>query len=218
MNAEIILSAAAAGLLSSVSPCQLPLYPVILNIISKGGKNRSYPVLAFALGHWLMYSLFFITLAYAIKTLEAGVVESLTETLYLAAYLVAGVLCIIFAIQAHGVVSVWLPSFAPKTTYSSGIFGAFTAGAIFSLVVSPCNLPYLIVVFLPLISSSVSILDGVTALLVFTLAITAPLVVVGLSAKKAVDWVGADRIRLASSVFLGAAGIYFLSVVASHLI
>jgi len=212
MNAEILFSTLVAGLLAGFSPCTLPAYPVLLNIIASDEKNRRLSALMFSVGVMLMFVLFYVAIAFAIKA-AGDLFNDTLGRIYIGLYILAGILCILLALQSLGKVNVLYGAFSLKKNVRGGIFGAFVSGALFATIISPCNLGFLLVAIMPAILSGATVVQGVLLMALFAVTMTLPLLAVGLLSSNALDSWAKGHVRtieLASAAFLILAGLYLL--------
>jgi cytochrome c-type biogenesis protein len=171
----------AAGLATSLTPCVYPMIPITVGILGSAGASgasrgrRVGLTLIYVAGLALVYSLL-------------GLVAGLTGSLFGAissnpwAYFLMGNLLLVFALALLGVFSMdvpaglraWAARLGPSTPSS-----AFLMGAASGLVAAPCGAPAFAAV-LTYVAGTGSAWLGFLYLLVFSLGLTALLVVVGL--------------------------------------
>jgi cytochrome c-type biogenesis protein len=212
MNTEVILSTLAAGLLTGLSPCTLPAYPALLNIVAAEGKNRRLCALAFSMGVMLMFVVFYVAVAFAIKA-AGDLFNDTFGMIYVWLYALVGVLCILLALQSLGKVNFLYGAFALKRKVGGGVFGAFASGALFATVISPCNMGFMAVAIFPSILSGSTVLQGVFLMVLYALTMTLPFLVVGFLSSNALDTWAKEHVRaieLMSVIFLFAAGLYLI--------
>ncbi|MBU0762507.1 MAG: cytochrome c biogenesis protein CcdA [Candidatus Altiarchaeota archaeon] len=209
---DLVLLTVSFGMAVAVSPCQLPIYPVLLGVLSKGGSKKA-KVLAFTAGHALMYAIVYLLLALLLRTVGGIVMDETLGKAYVALYFFAALVCFAFSLQNIG----WLDFFSRTMHFNpkvgDSVFGALLSGVFFATVVSPCNLPFLIAFFLPLISRTETILQGVSLVLVFTSVLSSPLIVMGLISEYAFrKWLAKRQkmIEAATSSLLALTGVYLL--------
>jgi thiol:disulfide interchange protein DsbD len=171
----------AAGLATSLTPCVYPMIPITAGILGgAGAASRSRgrtAVLTFAYvaGLALVYSLL-------------GLLAGLTGTLFGTvssnpwAYFAMANLLLLFGLAMLEVVPVSAPrrlvEWAARCTGDS-VSGVFAMGAASGLVAAPCGAPAFAAV-LTFVAATRSAALGLLYLLVFSLGLTALLVVVGL--------------------------------------
>ena len=171
-----------AGLVTSLTPCVYPMIPITAGILGGAGaerRSRSRTVLltaAYVLGVALVYSLL-------------GLIAGLSGTLFGAvssspwALFIMGNLLLVFGLGLLDVFRVEMP---PRVTAWAGrirgnsVGGVFALGATSGLVAAPCGAPAFAAV-LTFVSTTGSAALGFLYLFVFSLGLTALLVVVGLS-------------------------------------
>ena len=173
----------AAGLVTSVTPCVYPMIPITIGILGGSGtetRSRSRTV-----GYALLYALG-LSLVYASLGLLAGMTGTLFGTVSSNrwAYLVMANLLLLFALGMLDVFPVTLPT---RLVAWAGKFGGRSPGSVFlmgatsGLVAAPCGAPAFAAV-LTFVGQTRSAGLGFLYLFVFSLGMTALLILVGLSA------------------------------------
>ena len=206
----------AAGLATSLTPCIYPMIPITAGILGGAGaevrsRRRTLQLtLVYVLGLALVYA-------------SLGLVAGLTGTLFGTisanrwAYFTFGNLLLLAALAMLDVVSVAAPQrFVAWAARIGGdsMLGAFLLGATSGLVAAPCGAPAFAAV-LTWVAASQSAVWGFVYLFVFSLGMTAVLVVVGLSAgsvaalPRAGQWMVVVK-RVAAVVMLAMAEYYFV--------
>jgi cytochrome c-type biogenesis protein len=196
VNPDVSLIAAfAAGVLSFISPCVLPLVPGYLSFISgvsldsmrtgpggaavaapappAAGRQVFFASLAFVLG----FSVIFISLGAAASTLGAVLMERLTLM-----GKIAGVLLIIFGLHTMGLLKIsWLYKEKRIQTSSkpAGLAGAFVVGLAFAFGWTPCIGPILGTI-LALAADEGTLQRGVILLSVYSLGLGVPFLLTSL--------------------------------------
>jgi len=174
--------ALAAGLLSFLSPCVLPLVPVyIANIAGSSVLTASPPSRLYIFLHTLSFvagfSLVFVTLGASMGLLGAMVPLGPLRN-------IAGALLIIFGLFLIAATKVsWLnyeKHLLPNRARGTGYLRSLSIGAIFSLAWIPCVGPVLGGI-LTLALSSQTVWQGVYLLLAYSLGLGLPFIVVGLA-------------------------------------
>ena len=174
--------ALAAGLLSFLSPCILPLVPVyIANIAGSSVLTASPPSRRYILLHTLCFiagfSLVFITVGASVASLGAMVPLGLLNN-------IAGVLLILFGLFLIAANKVpWLnyeKHLLPKRARGTGYLRSLSIGAIFSLAQGPCAWP-VVAGISALAASSQNAWQGVYLLLGYSLGLGLPFIAVGLA-------------------------------------
>jgi cytochrome c-type biogenesis protein len=177
----------AAGLLSFVSPCVLPLLPVYLSFVSGVGVER----LGAEHRRLLWTSLLFVagfTAVFVLLGAGAGGVGRLLVEYRRELTIVAGAFIALSGLVVAGVVR--LPEPAPRATlWRAGAGGAFLTGAALAVAWTPC-VGYVLGAILSMAATSQSALSGSLLLLVYSLGLAAPFVVAAL----AFDWLS-DRLE-----------------------
>lgn len=206
----------AAGLATSLTPCIYPMIPITAGIL--GGAGAAARSRRRTLQLTLLYVLG-LALVYASLGLVAGLTGTLFGTISANrwAYFVFGNLLLLAALAMLDVVSVAAPqrlvAWAARIGGDSAA-GAFLLGATSGLVAAPCGAPAFAAV-LTWVAASQSAVWGFIYLFVFSLGMTAVLVVVGLSAgslaalPRAGQWMVVVK-RVAAVVMLAMAQYYFV--------
>ncbi len=174
----------AAGLLSFVSPCVLPLLPVYLSFISGVGVDE----LAGQRRRLLWTSLLFVagfTLVFMMMGAGAGGVGRLLLQYREALTIAAGAFIAVSGLVVAGVLKLPKPVLrvAPKR---AGAGGAFLTGAALAIGWTPC-VGYVLGAILSMAATSQSAVDGSLLLLVYSIGLGVPFVLAAL----AFDWMTA---------------------------
>ena len=207
-----------AGLVTSLTPCIYPMIPITAGILSgasAGGASRARTArltLAYATG---------LALFYAILGLIAGLSGTLFGTVSANpwARFAIGNLLLVFGLAMLDVI----PMSAPQRLmrWASGLGGGsypavFLLGATSGIVAAPCGAPAFAAV-LTWVATTRSGLLGFVYLFVFSLGMTALLVVVGLfsgalaALPRAGQWMVWVK-KVAGVVLLGMAEYYFIQM------
>ena len=173
-----------SGLLLSLTPCVLPMVPILSGIIiSSNPKNSIKLTLSYVAG---------ITFTYTLLGIIAGMTgtllsSSLQNTNFI---LFAGFLYLIFAIAMFGLFELTVPSnIQSKITNIlqnfklENSFNVFVLGLISSLILSPCVAPPLAAAILYIGQSNDLILGG-GSLFFMSLGMSVPLLAIGISSIK----------------------------------
>ena len=173
-----------SGLLLSLTPCVLPMVPILSGIIiSSNPKNSIKLTLSYVAG---------ITFTYTLLGIIAGMTgtllsSSLQNTNFI---LFAGFLYLIFAIAMFGLFELTMPSnIQSKITNIlqnfklENSFNVFVLGLISSLILSPCVAPPLAAAILYIGQSNDLILGG-GSLFFMSLGMSIPLLAIGISSIK----------------------------------
>jgi cytochrome c-type biogenesis protein len=215
---ELLFTVVLSGFFASVSPCSLPVYPVLINSLSRAGEGRRIVVLSFTAGIVLAFSLFYVLVTLAVRVAGEWFIN-LMDSITLLLYALAGVLCYMFAMRSLGFLGINMGSYSLfKPVARSGVAGAFITGVVFSTLISPCSLPFLITGVLPVLMSGATVFQGLFLMAVFSVSMGAPILLLGLASGWAMDSISFFRNRMrfvegASAVFLLAAGVYFTYLV-----
>ncbi len=207
-----------AGLVTSLTPCIYPMIPITAGILSgtsAGQPSRARPArltLAYVTG---------LALFYAILGLFAGLSGSLFGTVSASpwARFAIGNLLLVFALAMFDVIPVSAPQRLMR--WAAGLGGGsypavFLLGATSGVVAAPCGAPAFAAV-LTWVATTRSGVLGFVYLFVFSLGMTALLVVVGLfsgsitALPRAGSWMVWVK-KLSGVVLLGMAEYYFIQM------
>lgn len=171
-----------AGLATSLTPCVYPMIPITAGILGGAGAERRSRgrtvslTLAYVLGVALVYSL--LGLIAGLSGTLFGTVSSSPWALFIMGnlLLVFGLgLLDVFRVEVPARVTAWVGRIS-----GNSVSGVFALGATSGLVAAPCGAPAFAAV-LTFVSTTGSAALGFLYLFVFSLGLTALLVVVGLS-------------------------------------
>ena len=210
-----------AGLLSSVSPCVLPLVPPYLAYIagvsieelgpqsSRAAPPVRGPVLAAALCFMAGFSTVFVALGATASWLGQAVSAHLDMLGY-----VAGILIAVMGLHFLRVIRIPLMDRTAKvgvTQKPAGLLGAYVIGLAFGFGWSPCVGPVLTAILL-LASAKDTVGEGARLLLVYSLGIGLPFLVAAGFASAFMRWSARFKKRLglvekAMGAFLVGAGV-----------
>lgn len=204
-----------AGVLTSFTPCIYPMIPITAGIVAGTAGGRPGRVRGVALT--LVYVLG-LALLYATMGLVAGLTGSLFGTVASNPWvrMGTGVLLALFGLAMLGRMPVRAP--ARITAWAAGLQGGsypavFLLGATSGIVAAPCGAPAFATV-LTWVAGTGSPALGFVYLFVFSLGMSALLVVVGLFSgasawlPSAGRWMGWIK-RAGGAIMLGMAGYYF---------
>jgi cytochrome c-type biogenesis protein len=187
LNLLSVGGALAAGLLSFVSPCVLPLVPAYLSYITGvsvdqfasekiAGQRRQilFSALAFVIGLALIF-----TILGASATVIGGILLEHQDVVSI----VAGVLIIIFGLQMLGILHISLFDRQKRLDFTKrrapGFLGAMLMGSAFGVGWTPCVGPFLGSILL-LASQSHTVVTGMALLFLYALGLGVPFLVAGL--------------------------------------
>jgi len=192
MENVTLLAAFAAGLLSFISPCVLPLIPGYLSFVSgvtldemRGGtggadtarRRAVFRSVAFVLG----FSLVFVALGASASAIGAVLMEHLSLL-----GKIAGVVIILFGLHMMGVLRIgWLYSEKRMQTSGkpAGFFGAMLVGIAFAFGWTPCIGPILAAI-LAVAATQESVGEGVKLLAVYSAGLGVPFIATALAINK----------------------------------
>ena len=175
---EIII-AFAAGLISFLSPCVLPLIPGYISFISGASLNELlakkkinlFPLILFTLG----FSFVFIMFGAAASYLGQVLLQN-SQLLRI----IAGLIIIIFSLQLIGLINISYLNFEKKvyTKKSNNIWFTFIIGMAFGFGWTPCIGPILGSI-LALASTEETIFKAITLLSFYSLGLAIPFILSG---------------------------------------
>jgi len=207
-----------AGLVTSLTPCIYPMIPITAGILS--GTSAGQPSRARTVKLTLAY-VTGLALFYAILGLFAGLSGSLFGTVSASpwARFAIGNLLLVFALAMFDVIPVSAPQRLMR--WAAGLGGGsypavFLLGATSGVVAAPCGAPAFAAV-LTWVATTRSGVLGFVYLFVFSLGMTALLVVVGLfsgsvtALPRAGSWMVWVK-KLSGVVLLGMAEYYFIQM------
>ncbi|KAF0132962.1 MAG: cytochrome c-type bioproteinis protein [Candidatus Saganbacteria bacterium] len=162
------------GIIASFSPCVLPMIPIILGFVggySEGNFKRT-----------LLLSLLF-SLGLAVTFSIMGIIASLTGSLLgdvstVWKYILS-IIAIVMGLNLIGIININYRSIVPPKIIQKGFWSAFVLGLFFGLAFSPCSTPIL-AVLLTFVASRRNLFYGASLLLVYSLAYTFTIFMVGL--------------------------------------
>lgn len=197
------LTALAAGLLSFLSPCVLPMMPAYLSFVSglsveelrdretapsgtdEGGAARLDPALIGALGFVAGFSLIFIAIGASASAIGHAITAFRFEVLgvLITPAQIAGVVIVLFGLHMIGVLRI--PAlyrehrFAPQRG-TGGAARAMLLGSAFALGWTPCIGPVLAGI-LTLAAAQETLLRGVALLALYSLGLGIPFLITAVS-------------------------------------
>jgi thioredoxin:protein disulfide reductase len=212
---ELAFMSVVFGLAVAFSPCQLPVYPVLLGIMSFSG-NRKIKVIAFSIGYALMYACVYVLISLFFKLFGGILLEEILQKAFPALFFLGGALCTIFALQILGFIKSFSFSMGLKPRPPTTAFGSFISGALMATIVSPCNMPFLIAFFFPLLLNYQTTVEGVFLVLIYSFSATLPLFLAGFMSDFALTKITPKRQKTikklsAAILLLTASYLFFLS-------
>jgi cytochrome c biogenesis protein CcdA/thiol-disulfide isomerase/thioredoxin len=137
--ALLALFALIAGAATAVSPCVLPVLPVVLSAGATGGRRRPLGIVS---GLTLSFTFATVALVYVIEAL--GLPDDLLRTLAIVVLIAFGLSLLVPAVSAR--VEAWLQRIAPSAHSgdpSGGFASGFVVGLSLGFVYAPCAGPIL---------------------------------------------------------------------------
>ena len=177
-----------AGLLLALTPCVLPMIPILSGIIAGEGKDvtpaRGFTLsLAYVLGMALTYTVAGALFAAAGQQAQTIFQQTWILVTFAGLFVVlAAGMFGLFDLQMPSSVQTRLAALSGKQK-SGTMVGAFVMGALSSLIVTACVAPPLVAA-LAVIGQTGDVVRGASALFALSLGMGAPLLAVGASAGK----------------------------------
>src|SRR3954449_13100020 len=137
--ALLVLFALIAGAATAVSPCVLPVLPVVLSAGATGGRRRPLGIVT---GLTLSFTFATVALVYVIDAL--GLPDDLLRTVAIVVLLGFGVILLVPSLSAR--VEAWLTRVAPRARRgdpNGGFWSGMVVGLSLGLVYAPCAGPIL---------------------------------------------------------------------------
>ena len=210
-----------AGLLLSLTPCVLPMVPILSGIIAGAGHNittaRAFALsLTYVLGMALTYTAAGIVAAAAGRQVQAVFEQWWVIALFAGLFVVLGASMLgLFTLQMP--VSVQTRIAGLSNRQSAGTFGGVAImGALSALIVTTCVAPALVGALL-VISQTGQIARGGAALFAMSLGMGTPLLLIGASAGKLLPKAGPwmDLVKRLFGVVMLAVAAWMLSRIVS---
>ncbi len=177
-----------AGLLLSLTPCVLPMIPILSGIIAGEGRDvtpaRGFTLsLSYVLGMALTYTIAGALFAAAGQQVQAIFQQTWIIVTFAGLFVVlAAGMFGLFDLQMPGSVQTRIAAISGRQR-SGTMIGAFVMGALSSLIVTACVAPPLVAA-LAVIGQTGDVVRGAAALFALSLGMGAPLLAVGASAGK----------------------------------
>lgn len=191
----VIATFFGAGLLLALTPCVLPMVPILSGIIAGEGDDvsplRGFSLaLSYVMGMALVYTAAGIAAAAVGVQLQAVFNQPWVLTVFAALFVVLALgMFGLFELQMPSAIQSRLATVSGKQKTGTMI-GAFVMGALSSLIVTACVAPPLVAT-LTVIGQTGDMLRGGAALFALSLGMGAPLLLVGASAGKLLPKAGA---------------------------
>ena len=220
----ILLLAFPIGLLLSLTPCVLPMLPILSSIIvGQGPSVTRGRGLLLATCYSLGVALVYVALGIAAALVGHGLSAFLQNPIVLISF---GVLLLALSLSMFGVYELQLPSGLRDrlTTVNAGLTGGqlggvFAMGVLSALIVSPCITAPLSGVLL-FIANTGSVALGGTVLFLIAAGMSVPLLVAGASAGELLPRAGAwmERVKQLFGLLLIAVAFYIAGPALPHVV
>ena len=223
MDNITVFTAFAAGLISFLSPCVLPLVPGYISIISGFSldqlkvENRKPSLTRTVLGNSVMFilgfSITFISLGASATWLGQALLSKMTLL-----YKIAGVIIIIFGLHLLGVFRInflYRDKRFNNVEKPRGVWGALLLGLAFAFGWTPCIGPILAGI-LTIASTKQSVTQGVFLLAVYSLGLGIPFLMTSLGLNRFLTFYGRFKrhfraVEIASGALVIAVGVLVLT-------
>lgn len=193
-----------AGLVSSVNPCVVVTYPLIIGYVggySEGDIKKAFrSSLAFVVG---------LSVTYSILGTIAALTGQLIGNIGGHWKYILGAVAIFMGLDLLGIVHFRMPGLQKFPVRQKGIFGAFLLGLLFGVTASACSTPILGFV-LTFVASTQNIIYGSSLLFAYALGSSIIVLIVGVSTGAAQAGIKVRRLSRVSQYFPKIAGGLFV--------
>ena len=198
------------GMALIVSPCILPVLPLVLAASVDGGRRRPYGII---IGFVLSFSLFVLLSRKLVLALgiDLDIIKygSLVLLFMLGLVLLSSTLSGKFSALSHGAANLGNQI---ASTKNEGLLGGIVIGALIGLVWTPCAGPLLAAVLVQVIRQQTD-LAGYFLILSFSIGATIPMLIIALTGRKLMNKLGflmrhAVAIRKAFGVLIMLSVVY----------
>jgi len=174
------VSAYAAGLMTSLTPCVYPVIPITVAYIgvqkSESALKRALVSIIYVLGMSVTY-----TALGAFAAMTGMLFGQIQSNPWL--YFVIANICLIMGLSMMGFfnISIPLPAFlssAQRTSSRGSLIGSFSVGVMSGLIVGPCTTPVL-AALLTIIASQQNVALGMSLMFVFAVGMGTLLIAIG---------------------------------------
>lgn len=172
-----ILTFFISGLLLSLTPCTLPMVPIISSILAKSsGKKPVFSSIVYVLGMALSY-----TIAGVVAALLGSGVQAFFQSPIV--IIIFSLIFVLLSLSMFGLYELKMPSFLvnkinQKSTNLSGVIGIFLMGVLSALIVGPCVAAPLAGILI-YIANSNDVVLGASALFAMSIGMGIPLIAIG---------------------------------------
>ncbi len=193
-----------AGVASIISPCVLPLIPIVVGFSLLKRKNTE--IIAFSLGFFLLFAI--ITILTAIFT---AAINYYLLYFRIAAALILVIIGVLFIVNKR-LFNISAPSISSTPDSEKGIVGSFLMGFLTCLAWSPCFGPYVVAVA-TYSASTGNIGYSIINMAIFAGGFSLTILIMAFLMSK-IDFKAiikySDWIRIISGVIIALAGLYML--------
>jgi cytochrome c-type biogenesis protein len=193
-----------AGMASIISPCVLPLIPIVVGFSLLKRKNTE--IVAFGLGFFLLFAI--ITIFTAIFT---AAINYYLLYFRIAAALILVIIGVLFIVNKR-LFNISAPSISNTSDSQKGIVGSFLMGFLTCLAWSPCFGPYVVAVA-TYSASTGNIGYSIINLAIFAGGFSLTILIMAFLMSR-IDFKAiikySDWVRIISGVIIALAGLYML--------
>ncbi|KAF5072320.1 Cytochrome C biogenesis protein transmembrane region [anaerobic digester metagenome] len=193
-----------AGMASIISPCVLPLIPIVVGFSLLKRKNTE--IVAFGLGFFLLFAI--ITILTAIFT---AAINYYLLYFRIAAALILVIIGVLFIVNKR-LFNISAPSISNTSDSQKGIVGSFLMGFLTCLAWSPCFGPYVVAVA-TYSASTGNIGYSIINMAIFAGGFSLTILIMAFLMSK-IDFKAiikySDWVRIISGVIIALAGLYML--------
>ncbi|MBZ7975580.1 protein-disulfide reductase DsbD [Campylobacter sp. RM12637] len=176
-----ILTFFVSGILLSLTPCTLPMIPIISSILAKSsGKNPIISSIIYVLG---------MAISYTIAGIIAALVGSGVQVFFQNPIVIIlfSLIFVILSLSMFGLFELKMPNFIvnsvnKKSSKYSGIIGVFLMGVLSALIVGPCVAAPLAGILI-YVANSNDVLLGAFSLFFMSIGMGIPLIAIGFGFK-----------------------------------
>ncbi|MBZ7994534.1 protein-disulfide reductase DsbD [Campylobacter canadensis] len=210
----VIFSFFLAGLLLSLTPCTLPMIPILSSILANLSSKRTLLAsIIYVLGTSLTYTISGVIAA----LLGSGLQEIFQSKIVI---IIFSLIFVLFAVSMFGFFNIQMPnsmqnSLLKINSKQSGFVGIFIMGALSALIVGPCVAAPLATLLI-YIANTKDVFLGASALFTMSIAMSIPLIVIGFGFKFLKSGAWMQVINKIFAFIMLVMAVYFLGRILSE--